>query len=188
MGERGRMSYQTDRAWSDQWIPKIREIVGPYLLEPSSFEVDTKQAADLVVLTARDLTVACRVRRKGYAATYGKQFTIRSHRDSGATTEYEKILLGWGDWLFYGHETMDGKGIFPWMIVNLKAWRYHLLRERRPNEQKLIHGEMPNGDGTYFRWFDATSFPDEHPILIAQRGVLPPKIVPFPNIQQQALA
>lgn len=69
------MGYESDRAWSDQFIPAMRQIIGPFLLEPSSFEVDTKQASDLVVLRARDQMVACRVRRQGYAERYPYEFT-----------------------------------------------------------------------------------------------------------------
>jgi hypothetical protein len=55
-------AYRRDRAWSDAFIPAIKKIVGPYLLEPSSFEIDAQQATDLIVLLARDLRIAARVR------------------------------------------------------------------------------------------------------------------------------
>jgi hypothetical protein len=56
-------------------------------------EQDTREAADLVVLRARDVTIACRVRRPKYAM-YRDQFTIRLHRATGTMTEYEKIIDG----------------------------------------------------------------------------------------------
>ena len=102
--------YQEDREWSDLFIPRIKELVGPHLLSISSFEEDTEQAADLVVLRGRNQTVACRVRRYGYADNYGYQFTVRSARESGAQTELAKIVNGWGDLFFYGHSTADEKG------------------------------------------------------------------------------
>ena len=43
------MGYELDRSWSDRFIPAMRQIIGPHLLEPSSFDVDTKQATDLVM-------------------------------------------------------------------------------------------------------------------------------------------
>ena len=161
------MSYQSDRAWSDRWIPEIRRLVGPFLLVPSSFEVDTKQAADLVVLTGRDLTVACRIRRAGYAEQFPDQFTIRAVRGSGATTELEKVVNGFGDWLFYGHEC--GESIAPWMLINLAHFRAHLIRNRRV----LRHGTTANGDGTSFAWFDASSFPPDPPLILARGGIAP---------------
>ena len=105
------MSYSADRRWSDAFIPAIKQIVGPLLLEESSFEVDTQQAADLVVMNARDTTIACRVRRGGYADRYGYEFTIRAKRDTGAKTELEKIIDGFGDWMFYGHAHADGTNV-----------------------------------------------------------------------------
>lgn len=57
------MSYTDDRAWSDRYLPIMRQLIGPHLLMPSPLEVDAKQAADLIVLRGRDMTIACRVRR-----------------------------------------------------------------------------------------------------------------------------
>ena len=165
------MGYQEDRKWSDAYIPEIKRIVGPYLLQPSSFEIDTKQAADLVIMKARDLTIACRVRGLGYLEKYPNQFTIRSSRDSGAKTELDKILEGFGDWLFYGH-ARDNQSIFfsRWMIIDLAHWRYHMVKSHTIIKERGGMGQKSNGDGTYFYWFDIHSFPDTTPIVIAENG------------------
>lgn len=156
-------SYQTDRQWSDQYIPEIKRIVGPYLLQESPFEVDTKQASDLIVMRARDMMIACRVRRPGYEQ-YKHEFTIRSKRDSGAETELNKITNGWGDWMFYAHATPGSDLKFSiWHIIDLHAWRAALIR----NKQSVRHGQKSNEDGTYFTWFDIRSFPKQPPITIA---------------------
>lgn len=96
-------AYESDRRWSDKFIPAIKQIVGPRLLSVTPDEIDCKQAADLMVFTARDMKIAARVRRPGFADKYPYEFTIRARRDSGAETELSKIVNGWGDWLFYGH-------------------------------------------------------------------------------------
>lgn len=149
------MSYEQDRSWSDQFIPHMRMIIGPHLLVPSSVEVDTKQAADLVVFRARDMTIACRVRRYGYAERYPFEFTIRSARDSGARTELEKLTDGWGDWLFYGHAAERGSFVERWMLIDLSAWRAAMIRDR----DLLRIQKKSNGDGTHFVSFDVRSFP-----------------------------
>lgn len=148
------MGYDIDRRWSDAFIPAIKKIVGPLLLEESSFEVDTQQAADLVVLNARYKTIACRVRRHGYADTYGYEFTIRSKRDTGAKTELEKIVDGFGDWMFYGHAHENGMDISRWMVINLPAWRAAIIRK----QAKAI--PQSNRDGTHFVAFDVRGLPD----------------------------
>lgn len=148
------MSYAIDRRWSDAFIPAIKKIVGPLLLEESSFEVDTQQAADLVVLNARDKTIACRVRRSGYADRYGNEFTIRAKRDSGAKTELEKIIDGFGDWMFYGHADPDGINVCRWMVISLPALRASIIRKQAtPLKQS-------NGDGTHFVAFDIRHLPE----------------------------
>lgn len=148
------MSYQSDRAWSDNFIPAIKQIVGPLLLEASSFEIDTTQAADLVVLNARDKTIAARVRRFGYADRYPHDFTIRSSRDSGAKTELEKIVDGFGDWMFYGHSDESETGISRWMVINLASLRAALIRDKAPWKKKS------NSDGTHFVAFDIRDLPE----------------------------
>ena len=148
------MSYSADRRWSDAFIPAIKKIVGPLLLEESSFEVDTQQAADLVVMNARDKTIACRVRRPGFADRYGHEFTIRAKRDTGAKTELEKIIDGFGDWMFYGHAHADGMNVSRWMVISLPARRAAIIRKQ------ATAIKQSNGDGTHFVAFDVRQIPD----------------------------
>ena len=168
------MGYTTDRLWSDKYIPQIKKIIGPYLLEVSSYEVDTKEAADLVVLSGRNLTIACRIRRPGYEQFIG-QFTLRAKRDNGSITELKKIIDGWGDWMFYGHINEDDK-IHVWMLVDLKAFRAHMVRNRKVIES----GFTANGDGTHFAWFDAMTFPPEPSLLIAT-NIMHPRVADRSN-------
>lgn len=170
------MAYKENREWSDQFIPQIKQIVGPYLLEKSSFEVDTQQAADLVVITARSLTIACRVRKPGYYEKWSNEFTIRS-RNNGHRTELQKITDGWGDWMFYGHATSGlitpDNTIHAWMLINLNAFRAQLIRNRRQLRKGQKVNEPP--DGTYFTWFDITSFADNPALIIASQNISIPK-------------
>lgn len=176
--------YSEDRTWSDHFIPEIKRIVGPYLLIESPIEVDQKQAADLITLKARDLTIACRVRRRysptglDYLDKYGDEFTIRLKRDSGAKTEMEKIVDGWGDWMFYAiARSNDHKdGIARWSLIDLVSWRAHMIRR----DKRIRRGESPNGDGTYFAWFDMLSFPSEPPLLIGFGELTPVIMEPEP--------
>lgn len=158
-------AYLTDRAWSDLMIPQIKRIVGPCLLEIADFEHDTKQATDLMVLRARDMHIAARVRRPGYAERYPYEFTIRSMRDSGAETELSKIVNGWGDWLFYGHADASNT-IGLWHLICLHGFRAALIRHSM-NGSPLTFKDKANSDGTYFKAFDLRSFPTSPPILIA---------------------
>jgi hypothetical protein len=156
--------YSFDRKWSDQFIPEMCRIVGPHLLIPSTLEQDIKQAADLVVLKASGVTIACRVRRSGYVKDYGNQFTIRSQRLNGSKTELEKIVDGWGDWMFYAHANEKEDGFALWHLLDLSAWRAHLIR----NLQKIECGKKLNRDGaTEFAWFSISSFVGKPDLVIA---------------------
>lgn len=150
-------TYRRQRRWSDQFIPAIKRIVGPCLLEESSFEVDTQQAADLVVVTAKNLTIAARIRRAKYYARYWNEFTIRSV-NKGHKTELQKITDGWGDWMFYGFAASDDDDqseIAHWRLLDLKVFRGCLIRETQKGRQRN------NEDGTGFSFFQISSFPKD---------------------------
>lgn len=161
-------AYANDRQWSDQFIPAIRQIVGPHLLVESPMEVDCKQAADLIVLRARDMTIAARVRRAGYADRYPHEFTVRSRRDSGAKTEMAKLIDGWADWMFYGHAATNAGQVSRWMLIDLHAWRATLLKAGYSSGWKTFATMKSNGDGTHFLAFDVRKFPAS--LLVAQGG------------------
>ena len=152
------MGYEQDRRWSDQYIPAIKAIVGPHLLTTAPFEWDTKQATDLIVIHARDKTIAARMRRAKFAKQYPYEFTIRYHRDTGTSTEYEKIVNGWADWMFYGFAASgdaDGR-IQRWWLLDLTVFRASLIR-RRPNEKLGV--EKRTRDGVSLLAFDVRKFP-----------------------------
>jgi len=163
--------YFGDRAWSDKFIPLIKQIVGPLLLEPTKFTEDTSEVTDLIVLMAKDMRIAARMRRfdAGYSEQYPFDFTLRSNRSSGARTELRKVVDGWGDWLFYGHGSSESSLCIPrWMIIDLHAFRAHLIRDGMRGTRCLKHGEIPNKDKkTKFYYFNIKSFPPSPPLLIA---------------------
>jgi hypothetical protein len=162
------MGYAEDRQWSDRYIPAIKCIVGPRLLSESPFEVDTRQAADLIVMRARDMTVACRVRRPGYADKYPFEFTIRSKRENGTPTELQKLIDGWGDWMFYGHACESKAEFTKWFLIDLNAWRAAVIRCAVRGIKP--YAEKSNGDGTHFVAFDLR---DMKRIVIASSHEIP---------------
>lgn len=110
--------YQTDRAWTDQFLPEIQQILVPVararipiVVQVANFKLDTKQATDLVTGTVGPLTFAARLRRPGVfwgrsfnsPTHWGLQFTVRSQRDTGTQTELAKIRSGFADLFLYGH-------------------------------------------------------------------------------------
>ncbi len=156
------MSWRADKAWADIYMDAVRAIVGPRLLVDAPLDRDQREATDLIVLRARDMTIGVRMRRPGYAGRYPGQFTIRAHRDSGAETELRKIVNGWGDWLFYGHAGENAE-IPEWLLVDLHALRAAFIRRpellHKPDNQ--VTGVRSNGDGTHFYWFNALALPPD---------------------------
>lgn len=160
--------YGNDRAWSDQFIPAIKQVVGPLLLAEAPIDVDRTQATDLIVMNARNVMIAARVRRPGFADRYPNEFTIRHSRANGVQTELNKIQRGFGDWMVYAHAD-NGVGLARWMVIDLAAFRYHFALEGWTGGRTVRWGVRSNHDGaTAFAWFDVTSFPADPPILIGQ--------------------
>lgn len=156
------MKYKEDRKLADNTIELIKPILGACLIEESSFEVDTKQATDLIVLTGKSYTIGCRVRRSGYFNQYPDEFTIRVRRDSGAKTEFEKVMAGWGDLFFYGHLNPEHTAIPYWYLINYHSFRHQWTHHK----DTLTYIDKSNEDGTYFRAFNLLSFLQEPPILL----------------------
>jgi hypothetical protein len=158
-------SYTNDRAWSDKFIKHMKHIIGPRLLDVASFEVDTKQATDLIVFKAGSVDIAARVRKHEYFARYPHEFTLRAARPSGVPTELEKILDGWGDWMFYGYATEAASMRVPppdvkylvqhWMILQLDTFRYYWQYEQAGKRCS----RRLNNDGTQFLAFDVRTMP-----------------------------
>ena len=163
--------FRRDYDWQMRFLPAIKNLVGPRLIEPAPFEIDTKEATDMLVLTARDMRVGCRVRRAGYADRYPWQFTLRSKRDSGAKTELEKIIEGWGDWLFYGHAEHDElPSLARWFLIDLHAWRAQAIKSKKTAGNPA---KRSNGDGTHFVAFDLRYFRPQPPIVVAASHDVP---------------
>jgi hypothetical protein len=171
-------NYESQRAWSDRFIDPIRRLVGQHLLVVTPNMVDMQQAADLMVFTARSLTIAARVRRHEFLARYPTQFTVRSDVPFGYRTEHEKLLDGWGDWMFYGFADPTETAIAAWMLLDLNAWRAAVCRHGY-GKISLECGYKKNHDGTSFRWYDVRSFPRNPRLIIAHDGI---------SILQQAAA
>ena len=157
--------YATNRRWSDQYLPQIKQIIAEHLLTEAPDPLDWQGATDLLNMDVKLRHIAVRVRRPGYADRYPFDFTIRSRLPSGSETELSKIVNGHGDWMFYAHADGLG-GLARWWLIDLKAFRAALIRQAT-NGQRLRCGDRHNPDGTSFKWFDVRSFPSEPPIVIA---------------------
>ena len=110
------------------------------------------------------MTIACRVRRPGYAERYPNEFTVRSKLDNGHKTELAKLIEGWGDWMFYGHAKDTGVG--SWMLIDLHLWRRALLVAGFKEGWSRLAERRSNGDGTHFVAFDINKMPFD--ILVAR--------------------
>lgn len=149
--------YRKDREWADNYIPQVQSVLlkqYPPFRQGAWYE-DTKQATDLVWLVnpLEGSALAVRIRRPGYGR-YIHQFTIRSHRDSGAMTELAKIRQGHGDLFFYAHADWFGTTISTWMLIDLDVFR-------RAYDDIAGKERVKNADGTEGQAFSVFKCPKE---------------------------
>jgi hypothetical protein len=123
-----------DFDWQRKFSQEIRNIVGPRFVVEAPWELDIKQATDLMIFCARDariVQIGARMRRVKYLKLYPYDVTIRSARQSGVITELEKIIDGWLGWLFYGFAGDDTQTLITrWFIIDLNSWRSHVQRHK----------------------------------------------------------
>lgn len=116
--------WEEDHAWSALFDRQVKMAIGPHVIGNATVEDDRDRATDLVLATEK-VRIACRIRRwsKQSCDKYGEQFTIRSHRNSGAKTELAKILEGWGDMFFYGWGCPQSVRLRDWFLIDLGVFR-----------------------------------------------------------------
>jgi hypothetical protein len=153
-------TFDHDFDWQRAQLPEVKRILANYLITEAPAEEDTQRNTDLIVLKLDTVRVACRLRRYDYLVRYSDEFTIRTSRPSGATTELAKMLSGWGDYIFYGFTNQDASALAAWLLGDLKVFRVWHHRE-------LWNGNRPgqgqqNGDGSSgFRAYRIGDLPPE---------------------------
>ena len=135
-----------DWNWADRFLPEIKGILGQHLILTGSEDEDRRRVGDLTELTLGGLRVGCRVRRPHFLARFPEEFTIRITRPNGIQTELDKIMAGWGDYLFYGFADAAERALAAWLIGDLTVFRatvWQAVERGRP-----LGRAKANGDGS----------------------------------------
>jgi hypothetical protein len=156
--------FEEDDAFGRRYLVTVAATIAPYVLTPAPFELDVKEATDLVSLVARRDSVAVRIRRHGYAEQYPYEFTIRSHRPNGVKTEATKIIYeGHGEYLFYGHAARgDVPLLTRWVLIDLRRFRGAICRIGASDlVRRGLMRKRRNSDGTRFIACDVRLWPQD---------------------------
>ena len=158
--------WEKNKQWSDAFLPEIKQILGLYLIGEANQEEDCKHNTDLIVLNMAAVRIACRVRRVGFLSRFQDEFTIRSRISYGGKTEITKIIEGWGDYFFYGHDGGNGK-LAAWYLCSLHVFRLWFTREIVKHNGLVPGKEKTNTDGSSsFRAFSFFDLPEN--FVVAQ--------------------
>jgi len=151
--------WQTDKSFSDRFLPEIRSILGMHLIAEPPREEDAERNTDLMVLGMTAVRIGCRIRKFEHLAKYGGEFTIRASRPSGAKTEMTKILEGWGDYFFYGFADESESRLVQWTLADMRVFRLQIMRwifKRPAGEMPGLKRENKDQSSDFFayRWVD----------------------------------
>lgn len=159
-------TYSDDRRRVDRLEPEIKMLLGQYFIRTSTAEQDKREATDLVlIMQPQQVRIGCRVRRHAYWTArdgeYRNQFTIRAGRPNGKPTEYQKIMGGWGDCLFYGFADPTDQWMYHATLIDLSVFRVCIHEHKiQPRNDQGNH----DGSSTFYA-FDIDDF---HPAMILQ--------------------
>jgi len=161
------VAWVNSKTWSDRFIPEIKRILGEHLIEVPEADEDTHHNTDLITLCLpAEVRIACRVRKFEYLQKYGSEFTLRCSRPSRRLTEMDKLLDGWGDYLFYGFADAEETALAAWLIGDLEVFRrWH--KQYRATHQRWPGYLKRNPDGSSH--FTAFGIHDVDPKFIVAR-------------------
>jgi hypothetical protein len=146
-------TWEEDKRQTDPYLPLVKAICGAYIIGEAPLEEDRDRNTDLMVLTVGGMRIGVRLRsphywNKRYKGTWMREeFTMRDSRPRGGTTEWDKMLEGFGDYFFYGFRTEDPPHLWGFGLLSLGEFRTWVLQYYRqwhawPGRQ------LPNGDGS----------------------------------------
>ncbi|MDN5854342.1 MAG: hypothetical protein L0K86_16110 [Actinomycetia bacterium] len=165
------MPFDDDFDWQRGLIPQIKRVCANYLIGEAPVQEDMERNTDLIVLRLDPVRVACRLRRHDYLRRYPDEFTIRAGRPSGVQTELQKVLSGWGDYIFYGFASQDGTTLAAWLLGDLNVFR--LWHHQQAYARVRPWTSQTNGDGSStFHAYSVTSLPDRF-VISRARAVKP---------------
>lgn len=149
--------FNTNYSYQLQYLRDIRRTCGEVFFTQANIADDQNRNTDIIIeLPKNGGRVACRVRRPE-CYRYKDEFTIRCRSRFGAKTEIDKILEGWGDYVFYAFGGRNAK-LRAWTIADLNVFRDWITsRIKARGGIQLPH--IPNNDGTAFMAFKWEWFP-----------------------------
>jgi len=133
---------------SKKFESEVIKRLAPLLIVVPPIEEDLHRNTDLW-LACKKKRIAYRIRN--HAAFSYDDFTIRYKTTHGHNSEYSKILMGFGEWLFYGIANEDESKLLKWRLYCLDLFRGYVSKGMALNGPDWLPGELKtNRDGSQF--------------------------------------
>lgn len=157
-------SYEVDRDEVElRYKPHVARFIAKYFdvradsIRTAPADQDLHYNTDLI--SDCGVRFATRVRRPDVYSKrdWKNEFTIRTQREH-CSTELEKLLNGWGDYIVYCHGHRSGEGLRAALIGNLDVFRQWYRREVRLGRDPGEEQRNPDGS-SLFRAFSIRQLP-----------------------------
>jgi hypothetical protein len=163
-------AYKKSLEFNDDIIKIIENnvfIKGRYVTcKPGSYYEDTKLNGDLILYDYLDKKyyVSARLLR---SMKYKGYFTVRYSRDNKVDgVEYQKMVSGKGDFMFFGIQNKDNK-IVHWDIINLESLREYIRNPAYSYNYKIRSNEFDPGKTVEFIKYTISSFKNGPKLILA---------------------
>ena len=155
-------TYEKRRAWSDPFLPEVKELLGKFLIKNADFKTDCEEATDLIVKPA---SISVRGRKYDSYLKYPNDITFRLDCAKGIC-EWDKVInKEYVDLMFYFFADPTDKKIQAYRIIDLHNFAYQWYNEK----ENVKFEDMTNKDGTRLRCVDSTTLKKDSVILCDRR-------------------
>lgn len=161
MEETYKQHFEKNKQWSDQFTPKLMQILGPQVLRVGTPDEDKNECGDLVLRIDQKM-YPIRVRRNSFYNKFYNDFAL-SENISPITgkTEVDKIVEGYGQYYVYSFTNIEETDIEYWRIYDLNVFRLWIHRCLLQNKGVMPGiSRMKNARFSKFRTFDVSEIPN----------------------------
>lgn len=163
--------YQQQRNFAEEHSLRACELIGRSNIVPTGVIADTQLGSDLIIMNTGAGSVAMRTRSSDALQYSEWDFTSRAAVRGGGPTEFDKIMAGMCNWMFYGVLNEQHTDYQRWMLFHLGVLRDAVTKWRAEKAAgipvfALYRFFWNRDDGTGFNQFNACHRRLRHPLFM----------------------
>ena len=110
-------------SWKRRYLPEIQRILGEVLFRSPRCHDLPDGSEGLIRLSIRKTHIVCRVAQQSLLRQDVDRFSLPCADADGRDQEFQKVLCGWGDYLFFGLAYPGDARLAAWFLGDLQVFR-----------------------------------------------------------------